>query len=40
VRLSQVLQAEFSAVISGLKPAGEALATAQSRMAEILARGD
>jgi multiple sugar transport system substrate-binding protein len=39
VRLSQALQAEFSAAISGMKPAGEALATAQRRLEEIVAGG-
>ncbi len=38
VAISQVLQAEFSAIVSGARPAGDALAMAQSQIEEILAR--
>jgi ABC-type glycerol-3-phosphate transport system substrate-binding protein len=38
IAVSQVLQAQFSAAISGARPADEALATAQVQVEEILAR--
>lgn len=37
VRVSQVLQADFSAAVAGLRPAAAALAHAQRRLEEILA---
>ena len=38
IAISQVLQAEFSAAVSGARPAGVALAGAQAQVEEILAR--
>ena len=38
IAISQVLQAEFSAAVSGARPAGEALAMAQAQIEEILSR--
>jgi len=38
IAISQVLQAEFSAAVSGARPAGDALAAAQAQIEEILAR--
>ena len=38
IAISQVLQAEFSAAVSGARPAGEALDRAQTQVEEIMAR--